>query len=72
MAAVPVRVASIWRTLASWALMLSRRWLAALSSRSESVRTRSAVAFASLTIRAASWRASSRSRPPSRVASARV
>ena len=26
---VPLRVASIWRTLESWALMLSRRWAAA-------------------------------------------
>ena len=47
--AEPERVASIWRTLVSWALMLSRRWVAAASSRSESVRTRSAMARASLT-----------------------
>ena len=36
--AVPVSVASICRTLASWELMLSRRWVAAASSRSESAR----------------------------------
>ena len=38
----PVRVPSIWRTLVSWALMLSRRWVAAASSRSDSARIRAA------------------------------
>ena len=43
-------MASICRTLASWALMLSRRWVAAASSRSDSERIRSTRATASATI----------------------
>jgi len=45
-----VNVASICRTLASWALMLSRRALAAESSRSDSERIRETRACASLTM----------------------
>ena len=48
-----MRVASICRTLVSWALMLSRRWLAAASSRSESARIRATWARASPTMLAA-------------------
>ena len=47
---VPDSVASICRTLVSWALMLSRRCVAAASSRSDSERIRSARAMASATI----------------------
>ncbi len=49
--AAPPRVASICRTLASWALMLSRRAVAAASSRSDSVRTRAACSRATATSR---------------------
>ena len=76
--AVPESVASICRTLTSCWLMLSRRWVAAVSSRSDSARIRSAVArasstsasareVASCTSRAASaWACSSSRRPCAR------
>ena len=61
----PPSVASMLRTLLSWAVMLSRRAVAAASSRSESRRMRSACSLADETSAAASARAASSSRDAS-------
>ncbi len=66
--APPPRVASMLRTLLSWAVMLSRRAVAAASSRSESRRMRSACSLAEPTRAAASARAASRARADSAAA----
>ena len=67
-----VRVASIWRTLLSCALMLSRRCVAATSSRSDSSRIRSAWARAAAMMFSDSFCASSTSRREVVSASVRI